>query len=121
MWFPCVYIKRSVIDRIGYLDEQFDGFGSDDLDYCLRSIAAGFMLAVTNAVYVKHLGDDTDSPTTFTRRWGEAEWEKQRSLALSKLRNKYNTCPESFDRFISTGDISYLDGLNKLLVDGNPK
>src|SRR5208282_5087740 len=36
MWFPCIYIKREIIDKIGYLDEQFNDFGCDDFDYCIR-------------------------------------------------------------------------------------
>src|ERR1041385_3796433 len=38
MWFPCIYIKRELINKIGYLDEQFNNFGSDDVDYCIRTM-----------------------------------------------------------------------------------
>ena len=38
----CLLIRRTVIDRIGVLDERF-GIGCfEDDDYCLRAIQAGY-------------------------------------------------------------------------------
>lgn len=52
--FVCVYIKREAFDRIGFLDELFDGYGSDDTDWCLRAVAKGYKLAVTPEVLIDH-------------------------------------------------------------------
>ena len=52
--FVCIYLKRSVLDRVGLLDERFFGYGQDDVDYCLRVRQAGLGLAVTPEVVVKH-------------------------------------------------------------------
>lgn len=51
----CLLIKRSLIDRIGYFDEETfgKGFGEEN-DYCLRAGKAGFVLAVADDVYVHH-------------------------------------------------------------------
>jgi GT2 family glycosyltransferase len=52
--FACVYIKRLLIDEIGHMDEQFVGYGFDDADYCIRSIKAGWKIAITNRATVQH-------------------------------------------------------------------
>src|SRR5208282_3087838 len=68
--FPCVYIKRAVIDTIGYLDEQFSQYGWDDVDYSLRTKNAGFRLAVTSRVVVHHGLDGIGANCTFLRSIG---------------------------------------------------
>ena len=54
--FFCVMIKREVIEKIGYLDENF-GIGMfEDTDYCARAKSSGFKLAFTQGVFVYHYG-----------------------------------------------------------------
>jgi len=89
LWFPCVYIKRALINRIGYLDESFSEFGKDDLDYSIRARQAGYKLAVTNAVSVIHEGSPEGGPTTFDKTLGAAERNRQCEAALDKLKAKY--------------------------------
>ncbi len=62
--FVCVYLKREVIDKVGYLDPIFSGaYGYDDDDYNHRVKLAGYKLAVTPSVVVNH----QHAATTFTR------------------------------------------------------
>ena len=51
----CLCIKRTVIDQIGYLDEQAfpQGYGEEN-DYCLRALNAGFELAIADQTYIYH-------------------------------------------------------------------
>ncbi|PIE01178.1 MAG: hypothetical protein CSA81_12530 [Acidobacteria bacterium] len=51
----CFGIKRSVIDTIGYLDEESfaQGYGEEN-DYCLRARKAGFDCAIVDDAYVFH-------------------------------------------------------------------
>jgi GT2 family glycosyltransferase len=54
--FFCVMIKRDVINKIGYLDENF-GIGMfEDTDYCARAKNSGFNLAFTQKVFIYHYG-----------------------------------------------------------------
>jgi GT2 family glycosyltransferase len=54
--FFCVAIRRSVVEKIGLLDENF-GIGMfEDDDYCIRAKKAGFTLAVAEDCYVFHKG-----------------------------------------------------------------
>lgn len=65
--FVCVYLKRSTIDKIGLLDEQFIGYGSDDDDYCCRVRNAGLKLAVTPVIVVKHGFGEFQGTSSFQR------------------------------------------------------
>ncbi|MGC8853745.1 MAG: glycosyltransferase, partial [Halothiobacillaceae bacterium] len=51
----CLVIKRTVIEDIGYFDEDSfaQGYGEEN-DYCLRARKAGWMLALADDVYVYH-------------------------------------------------------------------
>lgn len=51
----CFMIRRAVIDAIGYMDEEnFPiGYGEDN-DFCIRSIDAGYELAIADDVFVFH-------------------------------------------------------------------
>lgn len=52
--FVCVYIARSVIEKVGFLDEAFVGYGGEDTDYCWRAQQNGFALEIERGVHVKH-------------------------------------------------------------------
>lgn len=51
----CLMVSRSVIDRVGLLDEESfpRGYGEED-DYCIRARDAGFALAVADQCFVYH-------------------------------------------------------------------
>ena len=82
--FICVYIKRDLINSIGYLDEEFKQYGYDDDDYCRRARLAGFLLAVTPHVRVVHW---EDAHATFRRN---PTWptEKNREYYFKKWEGK---------------------------------
>lgn len=79
----CMLIRRSVIDRIGLLDESF-GLGTfEDDDYCLRARQAGFRLVCAGDTFVHHFGSKTfagnnidmaqllaENRAKFCRKWG---------------------------------------------------
>lgn len=52
--FACVYIKRALLNDIGLLDENFVSYGYDDADMCIRTVKAGWKLAITNKLTVRH-------------------------------------------------------------------
>ncbi len=54
--FFCVAMRREVLGKVGYLDENF-GIGMfEDDDYCVRVKKAGFTLAVVEDCFVYHKG-----------------------------------------------------------------
>lgn len=57
--FFCVVIRRELIDLIGGLDETYIRGNFEDDDYCLRTILAGFKLAIVKNSFVYHHGSTT--------------------------------------------------------------
>lgn len=53
--FVCLYIKRAMLQKVGFMDEEvFNGYGYDDTDYSRRVHNAGYKLAVAPDVEVIH-------------------------------------------------------------------
>ncbi|RJX20675.1 MAG: glycosyltransferase [Ammonifex sp.] len=55
----CMLIRRSVIERIGLLDESFGIGNFEDDDYCRRALQSGFRLVCTGDTFVHHFGNKT--------------------------------------------------------------
>lgn len=51
--FACL-IKREVLDKIGYLDEEYSGVCYEDTDYSLRALDAGYISVMAEGAYVYH-------------------------------------------------------------------
>lgn len=56
----CMMIRRTAIDRIGFLDERFF-FYTEDLDWCHRARAAGWQIYVVPRAHVVHFGGGSSS------------------------------------------------------------
>jgi GT2 family glycosyltransferase len=50
----CMLIKRSVLERVGLLDDTIGPFFYEDEDYCVRAQQAGFRCVVVPSAYVYH-------------------------------------------------------------------
>ena len=55
----CLLIKSEVIEKIGYLDEQFQYGGQEDVDYCMRVIADSYKLYLSGDTFIYHHGSKT--------------------------------------------------------------
>jgi GT2 family glycosyltransferase len=60
-------IKKDVIDRIGYFDENFF-IGYEDMDYCIRSREAGFKIVYDGNVSLIHLEGSTTTDSKDSSR-----------------------------------------------------
>lgn len=52
----CMLMRREVFEGIGGFDEQFQGGGFEDWDFCLRAQEAGWNCLIDPRVYVHHFG-----------------------------------------------------------------
>ncbi len=57
--FFCVAIKKEVLDIVGDLDIGYEKGNYEDDDYCMRTIIAGFQLAIARSAFVYHFGTIT--------------------------------------------------------------
>jgi GT2 family glycosyltransferase len=51
----CMFIRREVVDQIGYLDERFFAY-QEDADYCLRARQAGWQVYYNPEAQITHFG-----------------------------------------------------------------
>lgn len=52
--FVCVLIPAATIARVGLLDERFEAYGWEDVDYCRRVHDAGLKIAIDDRCFVDH-------------------------------------------------------------------
>ncbi|MGY6210902.1 glycosyltransferase family 2 protein [Cytobacillus firmus] len=55
----CMLFKRSLIEQIGGMDEQFNPGYYEDTDFCIRAQISGKKLLVANDVFVHHFGSSS--------------------------------------------------------------
>ncbi|MBV5350522.1 glycosyl transferase family 2, partial [bacterium] len=67
-WIPsrrivvfCMVFRRSLVDEIGLLDEQFGSGNFEDDDFCLRAALAGYSNRIAGDVFIHHEGSATFS------------------------------------------------------------
>ncbi|MCL2297402.1 MAG: glycosyltransferase [Proteobacteria bacterium] len=53
----CFYIKRALLDSIGFFDEAFGAGYGEENDFCLRAKKAGFRNVLCDDAFVVHLGE----------------------------------------------------------------
>ena len=55
----CIALRRSVVERIGGLDQRFGNGNYEDNDYCLRALRAGWCGWIADDAFVHHYGHRT--------------------------------------------------------------
>ncbi|MCO1334476.1 glycosyltransferase [Microbulbifer sp. OS29] len=87
----CMYIKRVVLDEVGYFDEQKWGKGyAEENDFSLRAAKLGWRNVVTNKTYIQHLGSVSFAEDT----------EGFIAANLQKLNGLYPDYPKLIESFI---------------------
>jgi len=64
MDYPAVYFRRSALVP---MDEQFIGYGWEDIDHCLTMVQAGWTLGVASNIHMNHGIDGPGMSATFKR------------------------------------------------------
>ena len=52
----CMLFRRSLVDQIGMLDEQFGSGNFEDDDFCLRAALAGYRNLIAADIFIHHVG-----------------------------------------------------------------
>ena len=87
--FVAVLIPRLTLDRVGYLDERFVGYGGDDVDYSFRVQRAGLHLGVTSDVVVQHGHGGALYSSSFLRRMSARKYDRSIRRMMQVFREKW--------------------------------
>jgi GT2 family glycosyltransferase len=82
--FFCVAIKRELFDIVGDLDIGYEKGNYEDDDYCMRTIIAGFRLAIARSAFVYHFGTMTFKKNKISHN---EYMEKNRKRFFQKAQN----------------------------------
>ncbi len=53
----CMYIKRDILEQLGYFDEtRFEKGYAEETDFCMRALKKGFLHVLDDATYIYHVG-----------------------------------------------------------------
>lgn len=74
----CLLIKRELVNKIGYFDEQFSPGYYEDVDLCLRAQRAGYLLECAKNVIVEHY-EGVTSKSSGLKKYQEINREKFRT------------------------------------------
>ena len=99
-------IKRSLIDKIGYLDEKFGMGGFDDTDYSKRAGVAGYRSVCVHSSYVYHrehasfdkMGDRKKIQSASEKGYFK-KWPRHKRVAIIFSVSK-DTGDEKIERFL---------------------
>lgn len=93
----CLLVRRSALDDVGLLDEQFEVGCFEDDDLCRRAIDAGYRAIIASNVFVHHHGNATfrgadldfdgimrKNERRYRAKWGEST-EVENRTAQSRL------------------------------------
>ncbi len=97
----CMYIKREVLDKIGYFDQETFGKGyGEENDFCMRAIYAGYKNVLCDNTFIFHRG--------------EASFSASKSLLIKKnLDTLSRMYPEYFPTVSQFINSNRLKKLNK--------
>jgi GT2 family glycosyltransferase len=73
-YFPgCGFMaRRAVFERLGFLDESFQGYGHEDTDFCLRAARIGYRVVYVPTAVMRHRGSTTVGGYSPRRKYLEA-------------------------------------------------
>lgn len=95
----CMFIKRSVLNDVGYFDQQKWGKGyAEENDFSLRASKLGWKHVVTNKTFVHHLGSVSFANNA----------EEFISKNLEKLNAIYPDYPELVSKFVKEDPVRLL-------------
>ena len=87
--FFCAMMPKSIFYEIGFLDESFTPGYGEDIDFCFRTIDAGYEVKHTPNINIKHDGDSPSMSRVINKSIGhDAAWEKVKLKYLTDYQFK---------------------------------
>ncbi len=101
----CLYIKREMLDRVGYFDPIFGKGYGEETDLCLRAGEAGYRHVLAPSVFVYHAGSASMLEANVIRKGESTIRAHERTIA-----QRYPMFGPSVHKLISDGVIERLGG-----------
>lgn len=83
-------IGRKCLDDIGWFDEEFQGFGFEDMDYTARCLASNLNIGNIRCPFLRH-SNHRPVRTSFDKK-SSIEWEKYSSINQDYFFKKWKLC-----------------------------
>jgi len=83
----CMCIRREVIDEIGGMDPRYAVGNFEDIDYCVRTRAAGYEIAVCEDSFIHHFG-------SVSFRANSVDYEGQSTSNFKQFVERWNVRPD---------------------------
>lgn len=120
--FFCAMTRRSVLDKIGWLDEGFGLGGAEDIDFCIRAINSGYEIIQVPHSQVDVDGDFAYGAFPIYHKMGATaktipEWEDSFSGNIKRVFKKHSE--RNFDHIVNIITPTYKrnDDLKNVLGD----
>lgn len=95
----CMMFRRELLEKIGFLDEQFGSGNFEDDDYCIRAALEGFRNLIAADVFIHHVGSATfqgnninysdalmHNQQLFNRKWSRPVTEESLGRRIIRLK-----------------------------------
>jgi GT2 family glycosyltransferase len=102
LWGTALFIKRSAIERVGYLDEKYFAY-CEDCEYCMRVINAGYENVMEPKAKIYH----KDSQSTGNRRAPLQVFLRTRNIYFFWMNNLKRSDKLNYFRTYLADAISY--------------
>ncbi len=106
----CLYIKRSVLDIMGYFDEEKFGRGyAEETDFCMRALKKGYAHIVDDATYIYHIGGVSFESVK------DPEILKEKNLMIEKNLETLKTLHPEYANLVATALYENLSPIHKYI------
>lgn len=99
----CLFIKREVLDRVGYFDSIFGKGYGEETDLCLRAAQVGYRHVLVPNAFVYHAGSASMLEANVIRKGESTVQDHERTVAT-----RYPTFEPAVHQFIASGTMERL-------------
>lgn len=98
----CQAFRRSLVDEIGELNQLFNPYGYEDVDFCLRAARAGYRNVVCAHTALFHRTDLRHADRLAPIAWGQVEENQLRAWAILLYLNDRDRFPLNILTILAT-------------------
>lgn len=111
----CMMMPVDVVRKVGLFDPVFGRGYCEEVDWCLRSLALGYRVTLTPAVFVFHSGQGSTEQAGLLRSGDTTVWANERIIDL-----RYPLYRSQIDSYLASGmqDVLQERASRRVVLDG---